>query len=38
LDGKNNIFGEEIAMIRFAPNNAGIVMIIPITGFFLNYK
>jgi len=31
LDAKNNIFGEKIAMIRFVPNNAGLVMITPLT-------
>jgi len=30
LDAKNNIFGEEIAMIRFVPNDAGLVMITPL--------
>lgn len=30
LDGKNNVFGEEIAMIRFVPNEAGLVMITPL--------
>jgi len=30
LDGKNNMFGEEIAMIRFVPNEAGWVMINPL--------
>ena len=31
LSAKNNIFGEEIAMIRFVPNNAGLVMITRLT-------
>ena len=31
LDAKNNIFGEEIAMIRFVPNDEGLVMITPLT-------
>jgi len=30
LVGKNNIFGEEIAMIRFVPNDAVFVMITPL--------
>ena len=31
LDAKNNIFEEEIAMIRFVPNDAGLVMITPLS-------
>ena len=29
LDGKSNIFGKEITMIRFVPNEAGLIMITP---------
>ena len=31
LSAKNNTFGEEIAMIRFVSNDAGLVMITPLT-------
>lgn len=31
LDAKNNVLGEKIAMITFVPNNAGMVLITPLT-------
>ncbi|MDH5463457.1 MAG: thrombospondin type 3 repeat-containing protein [Nitrosopumilus sp.] len=31
LDAKNNIFGKKVAMIRFVPNDAGLVMITPLS-------
>jgi len=31
LNAKNNILGEDITMIRFAPNDSGLVMITPLS-------
>lgn len=31
LDAENNVLGEDIAMIRFVPNNSGVVMITPLS-------
>jgi hypothetical protein len=31
LSAKNNVLGEDIAMIRFAPNDSGLVMITPLS-------